>query len=455
MSPEQKVSENTEQRKIQFRNFAAMTGLDEDSMMEAARQNFVKPWDELSASQKRGRLLTGQLLQSFNKNPGNNDEYRVVAWRSLFMPTEITYAMGILPFTTEMFAAQLALSGLAGGRLETAEGSGFSPDLCSFIKTGAGAVLENILPSPDIILTTTHLCDPAAKFASYTAQKYNRPEFVLDVPYGLWSLGNNASDIRKLENAVSYVASQLEDMVEFITRETGLKLDESKLVSVIENTNAARKWLMMGNDLTLYTVPAISLGSKELNYAANLMQTWGTEEIIDVYKSRYEELQAAADSAEGDPTRPRIVWFHLRPYYRNSVLEYIEERVDIVQTQVNYVFWDELDVSDPYRAMASKMLFHPGYCPVGIRTQMIIDRMQKGDGIIAFYPKSCRHFHSSARIETEMFKKAGIPMLIIDGDCIDSRGDDFHVMKTRIDRFLKGLQSQARNDDRTISSSGI
>ena len=182
---------------------------------------------------------------------------------------------------------------------------------------------------------------------------------------------------------------------------------------------------------------------------------WRTEEIIDVYKSRYEELQAAADSAEGDPTRPRIVWFHLRPYYRNSILEYIEERVDIVQTQVNYVFWDELDVSDPYRAMASKMLFHPGYCPVGIRTQMIIDRMQKGDGIIAFYPKSCRHFHSSARIETEMFKKAGIPMLIIDGDCIDSRGDDFLVMKTRIDRFLKGLQSQARNDDRTISSSGI
>jgi benzoyl-CoA reductase/2-hydroxyglutaryl-CoA dehydratase subunit BcrC/BadD/HgdB len=144
-----------------------------------------------------------------------------------------------------------------------------------------------------------------------------------------------------------------------------------------------------------------------------------------------------------------VVWFHLRPYYRNNVLEYIEERADIVQTQVNYVFWDELDAKDPYRSMASKLLFHPGYCPVAIRTQMIIERMQKGDGIIAFYPKSCRHFHSSARIEAELFKNAGIPFLIIDGDCIDSRGDDFLVLKTRIDRFLKSLQSHTRN---TISS---
>lgn len=440
MSPEQKAIENTEQRKIQFRNFAAMTGLDEETMMEAAQQQFMRPWDELSASQKRGRLLAGQLLQSFNKNPMGSDEYKVVAWRSLFMPTEITYAMGIVPFTTEMFAAQLAMSGLQAGRLETAEGSGFSPDLCSFIKTGAGAMLEDILPTPDIILTTTHLCDPAAKFATYTAHKYNRPEFVLDVPYGLWSLGSSPSDIRKLERAVSYVSGQLEDMVGFITRETGIKMDESRLAAAIRNTNAAREWLMKGNDLTLFTSPAITLGSKELNYAANLMQTWGTEEIIDVYKSRYEELQAAAGTADGDPTRPRIVWFHLRPYYRNNVLEYIEERADIVQTQVNYVFYDELDVSDPYRAIAGKMLFHPGYCPVGIRTRMIIDRMPKGHGIIAFYPKSCRHFHSSAKIEAEMFKKAGIPMLIIDGDCIDNRGDDFLVLKTRIDRFLKMMQ---------------
>jgi hypothetical protein len=32
-------------------------------------------------------------------------------------------------------------------------------------------------------------------------------------------------------------------------------------------------------------------------------------------------------------------------------------------------------------------------------------------------------------------------MLTIDGDCIDNRGDDFLVLKTRIDRFLKSLSA--------------
>jgi hypothetical protein len=44
-------------------------------------------------------------------------------------------------------------------------------------------------------------------------------------------------------------------------------------------------------------------------------------------------------------------------------------------------------------------------------------------------------------MEAEALKKAGIPMLTIDGDCIDNRGDDFLVLKTRIDRFLKSLSA--------------
>ncbi len=454
MAPAQRVKQNTEQRKIQFGNFAAMTGLDEDAMTEAAAAQFAVPASELSASHKRGRLLADQLLRSFNKRPGQSDIYQFVAWRSLFMPTEIIYAMGIMPFTIEMFAAHLGMSGLAGGRLETAEGSGFSPDLCSFIKTGAGAMIEDILPSPDIILTTSHLCDPAAKFAAHTAHRYNRPEFVLDIPYGIWSLGSSISDIRKLNEAVGYVACQLEDMAEFITRETGIKLDMPKLTEIIGRTNEARRWLMMGNDLARYANPVISKGSKELNYAANLMQTWGTEEIVDVYRTRYEEFQAGGRSGRTASSRPRIIWFHLRPYYHNTLLGYIEDHADIVHSQVNHVFWDEMDLNDPFRSIARRVLMSPAYCPVRQRTEMIIDNMHKGEGIIAFYPKSCRHFHSSARIEAEMMKQAGIPMLTIDGDCIDNRGDDFLVLKTRIDRFFKSLRLQARDDAEPLSAQG-
>jgi hypothetical protein len=42
-------------------------------------------------------------------------------------------------------------------------------------------------------------------------------------------------------------------------------------------------------------------------------------------------------------------------------------------------------------------------------------------------------------MENEMFKKSGIPILTIDGDCVDDRGDDFPIVKTRVDRFLKSI----------------
>lgn len=436
------IEENTKQREIQFRNFAAAAGLSEDVVIEAMKSRFAKPWSELTATQKRGRLLSEQLLACYNKTPQGDVKYQRVAWRSLFMPTEILYAMDLMPFTAEMAAAQLAMSGLSAARLETAEGNGFSPDLCSFIKTCAGAMLEDIFPSPDIIFTTSHLCDPAAKFATYVSRKYGRPEFVLDIPYGVWGCSSQDMEMKKIDEAVDYVAGQLENMVEFITAHTGVKLEPARLREVINWTNEARKWLKLGNELAYYkgTTTIVMQGSKDLDYAANIMQTWGTRDIVDIYKSRYHEFKACENARQAS-SKPRIIWAHLRPYYKNDILDYIEEKADIVASMVNFVFWEELDAGDPFRSIARKTLFNPAYCPLQHRIDLYTREVQRGDGIIAFYPKSCRHFHSGARMEAEEFKKVGIPMLTIDGDCIDNRGDDFLVLKTRIDRFLKSLSA--------------
>ena len=93
------IEENTKQREIQFRNFAAAAGLTEDVVIEAMKTRFAKPWSELTATQKRGRLLSEQLLACYNKTPQGDAKYQRVAWRSLFMPTEILYAMDLMPFT--------------------------------------------------------------------------------------------------------------------------------------------------------------------------------------------------------------------------------------------------------------------------------------------------------------------------------------------------------------------
>jgi len=433
------MAENTEQRKVQFKNFLALLGIGEEAGDDYIKSRFSGPADGLKASQKRGRLLAEQFIRCYNKTKDCSEKYQFVAWRSLFMPTEIMYAMDVMPFTTEMVAAQLAIMGCQIDRIETAEENHFSQDLCSFIRTAVGSVIEDIFPMPDILITSTHLCDPSAKFGGYASMKYKRPEFVLDVPYGLYG-GVYEEDVKRIEEGVDYLSQQYKDLVRFITENTGVEFHEEKLKQVIEWSNQARKWLKMGNEFAYYTGTPTIKGSKDIDYASNLMQTWGTEEIVDVYRARYEEFVRSAESGVPVPDKPRIHWYHLKPYYKNNLLSYIEEHVRIVSSMVNYMYWDEMDPEDPFRSLARKTLMIPAYCPVSVRAEVAKKWMIEGDGIIAFYPKSCRHFHSSARIEAEIFKKANFPYLAIDGDCIDNRGDDFAIMQTRVDRFIKSMR---------------
>ncbi|MGM0419214.1 MAG: 2-hydroxyacyl-CoA dehydratase, partial [Thermodesulfobacteriota bacterium] len=162
-----------------------------------------------------------------------------------------------------------------------------------------------------------------------------------------------------------------------------------------------------------------------------------TEKIAEVYKSRYEEYKANQRSKSEDKV-PRIAWFHLRPYFKNQLMKYIDEKIEISGSQVNFVFFDSIDLSDIIRSIAKRTVMHPAYSSVTARTKIAISQIPEDtDGIIAYYPKSCRHFHGGAIMENEMFKKAGLSILTIDGDCVDDRGDDFPIVKTRVDRFLK------------------
>ncbi len=450
MNREQMIKENTEQRKVQVENLLRVNGLEGIKPSDAVKMAFPKAFEDLSPSAKRGYLNTEQFFNAYNLDTNGESTYRHVAWRSLFVPTEIMYAMGLLPFTTEMVASQLAMTGAARERIETAEAHNFSGDLCSFMKAVAGGVIENIFPTPDILITSTHLCDPSAKYSELAAHTYKRPEFILDIPYGLYDLATSGSekDLARVEEGVDYIYEQLQEMIAFITEHTGLTLESEKMRQVIQWTNEARTWLNEGNDTILAERTSARKGVRELDYAANVMQTWGTQRIVDVYKSRCKEYKANLDP-KSDNTEPRITWFHLRPYFKTPLMTYLDEKIDISSSQVNFAFWEPLDPADPIRSIARRTALHPAFSSVTARTRMAINEVSDDiDGIIAYYPKSCRHFHGGSIMENEMFKKAGVPILTIDGDCIDDRGDDFPIVKTRVDRFLKSLKKNPRNTKR-------
>lgn len=423
-------------REKQFLDFLALAREKETRATMNDHEEKIRKLDEpsdtrLSASQQRGRLLTGNLIKAYNPE-------ETVVWHSLFMPAEIFYAMDMVPYSTEMIAAGIAGAGLGRKLVETGEEYLGCRDSCSFVTCSYGGINRNILPEPDIIVTTSQLCDPEKKLARFASKTYGRKEFYIDVPYG----GRTFSGDR-YQGAVDYLAGQLREMAAFLQQETGKILDMDRLKQALDYSNQARKWFLKINDLR--QGPGLIRGAKALDFSAVLLNIWGTKEAVDIYSSLYHELVRQLESGKTREDQFRIGWIHLRPYYDNTLFDHMENRrgISVVVEEINYIFWDEFDVHSPYQSLAKKILANPAYSPIEQKFAIYQRMLQKYriDGIIGFAHKGCRHYYSAVHLAMQRMKNI-VPMLVIDGDCIDPRAYSFPLLQTRIDSFVEMMESK-------------
>jgi len=389
------------------------------------------PFYTLKASQKRAQLTTNLFLKAY-------DEKSKVAFRNVIMPTEIFYAMDIVPVCVETVCALLANFNVTLQCLDSAEQNNYSRDICSFTRCTLGAAIENYLPTPDFLACTSYYCDDSTKLFYTLSKKYEKDFFLLDIPYD----HNNV-------NAVHYLENQLKEMVESIEKTLNRKIDMDKLSEAIRLSNEARYYFVKLNELRT-KIPAPIGGGEAIDYAAILAFTWGSKEIVDVYKTFYEEVKHKVENSDKPPQKRkiRILWRHLRPYYNNSLFDFIENEcdVEVAFEEVNFIYWGEMDPDEPYRSLAKKLLANP---PVGDFQRWIgvtlnlIDKYNI-DGIISFNHWGCRQLCSGEGILKDILNKKGIPMIQIGGDCIDSREFSFAQLKTRIQAFLEMIKERNR-----------
>jgi benzoyl-CoA reductase/2-hydroxyglutaryl-CoA dehydratase subunit BcrC/BadD/HgdB len=374
----------------------------------------------LSASQKRINVTAKFFKKSYREDTR-------VAYRSVIMPTEIFFAMDMVPVCPEAVSAILASSLLGPYVLNIAEENHYSRDVCSFTRCAVGAAIDNFLPTPDFLASTSYYCDNTNKLFSILGKMYGKDCFLLDIPYDY-----------KSENSLDYLTAQLKAMTSLIEEGSGNKLDPEKLARTINLTNEAREYFIKVNELRT-SVPAPISGGEAIDFAALLAFTWGSEEMVDLCKTLYEEVKEKVETNADAPKtydRPRILWRHLRPYYDNSLIDFIEKDMncDIVFEEINYIHWGEMDPDDPFRSLARKLILNS---PVGPIEHWIEDSFgllekYRVNAVISFNHWGCRQLSSTNQIFKDELKKRGIPALELGGDCIDNRNYSFQQMKTRM-----------------------
>ena len=361
-----------------------------------------------------------------------------LVWRNLFFPTEVLNALGTRSLTLETYAALFARSQHKIKKaFDKAACKGFSGETCSFLR-----VLEGTeLPRPAFGVSTSQPCQQGERIFRDLGRNYG----LSDRFFSLQTPAVGAHDTL----AVEHLAEELERSVELMEKALNLKMDPKRLAEACELSNEARHYSQLANELRFNSPPLIR-GGQAIYFASIFSQLWGRPELVDIQKKLYEELlqirEEIGDSVKIEDTH-RLLWLHLPPFYDTSLLDYIEvnRRAPIVFEEVNFVGWEPLDPADPYRSLARKILT-VGFMDPALRVKTIVDHASKVhyNGCILYnhgFGRCSMADSSFVKHLREELNKAAIPLLVLDGDCVDPTIDPCST-ETKISAYIEALNEQ-------------
>jgi benzoyl-CoA reductase/2-hydroxyglutaryl-CoA dehydratase subunit BcrC/BadD/HgdB len=364
---------------------------------------------------------------------GNN----TVAWCGLAVPFDLLNVLGITSCFVEFVGAVLAATGTADPFLEEAVQAGFVGDTCGYHRTVMGAARKNIMPEPDFLIATTCPCSGGIAIMENLADLFDKDLFVLNVPQ------------EDSEQNVAYLADQIRDMVEFVTRHTGEPLDEDKLRQTVESTNRTRK-IMKDVYQLAQNIPSPTDGRLLTNFGLVMPLFCGTEAATEIAQAYKDEFTARVDN--GIPGVPdeklRLLWIQNRIQFNNPLVELLEKeyQANIVSDELNDIFWDPIDPQDPYPGMARRAIAIPlnGSIQRRIRHLQKLARAYSLDGAINPCNWGCRQGTGARGLISDGLKEIGVPVLNLEVDCVDKRNFAEGQLRTRVEAFVEMLESRPR-----------
>jgi len=359
-----------------------------------------------------------------------------VVWMSAFTPVELAYAMDAVPLLPEIVAALVSYLGWAP-RVMAGGNAVLSTDVCSFYRCALGLALEDYLPPPDIVVSSSHLCDGANKFFSYLAKRYGCPHLLLDIPY----YGG--------EQAKEYVMEQVHTLMRAMEQVLGKRASRERLSQVISLSNQARNWHQRVNR-TRMAKPSPFPGSEGLSYVAG-MGFWspGSDWGVRFFSSLAVDLAERVKDRKGylPQERHRVIWLHhIRPYYQNDIFELLSHLgVAVCFEEANYLYWPPLDPFRPVEALAKKLLSNVWAGPLDRRIAAVKSMVSdyKADGVIHFSHWGCRQSCGGASIIGDVLKTQNIPYMILHGDGADPDNYFPGQTRTRLQAFVEILSASA------------
>ena len=356
-----------------------------------------------------------------------------VGYGSLFIPYEVLNSLNLKLVLPEVMGGFTAGLGVTGKTLSCAANNWYSADLCTFHRSASGAAIMNLFPKPDFIVCSNLACDAACKSFEEMAHKFKIEDrfYLIDIPYE-----NN-------KTSLAFLAGQIKNIFFDIADKLKIKPDIENLKKAIGYSNQLRKHLLKVNKIRerLFDYPQYFNG---LSYILPLFGLAGTRQAASLYRIMEKELKGRLAGQHSDRKMKKILWMHLKPYFSNDIFNILEASgCRVVCEEITDVFWEEMDPNTPFESLAKKMLSNPlrGNGKNRIKAILSMAERYEIDAAVLFSHWGCRQSNGLARILKDRLAEKRIPLLILDGDCVDKNNFSSGQLKTRIEGFAEIINS--------------
>ena len=394
---------------------------------------------------RSGAELTGLMLEHYTRalDPGHSQP---VAWVTSGAPVELLRAMDVIAVYPENLGALYAWQG-AVPLCEAAEALGYNRDLCSYARISLGAAAAPELAPlggpgrPDLLIACNNICGTVVKWFEALARQFNVPLFVLDTPF----LYGDAI----ASHALAYVAGQLEDLIRWLERVAGRRLDRARLDEALALSNETVALWREIRYLCRARPSPLSAPDLFVTMAA-IVVLRGTPEAVAFYRQLRDEaterVRLGISAVDGE--RFRLLWDNIAIWPRiYHFFSQFARRGACFVADTYTGAWDvEVEPGDPLESLARTYLGIFLNRSLAYRAERMAGLIREFgcDGFVMHSNRSCKPFSlGQAAARRRVAAATGVPGLLFEADMCDTRAYAEEPIANRVQAFLEALEGRA------------
>lgn len=327
---------------------------------------------------------------------------------------------------------------LCHAMIDLAESKGMPPDLCSADKSAVGAIRRGLYPEPVCCVGINTPCDAQVVSTQAMAELADKPFFIIDVPY--WDD----------ERAIAHVARQIGELIVFLEKHLGRKLDWDRMAQACGYSNrtaeAMWEWLDWRRQVPL------AQSSKLVGFGLIL-------HLLVMGTPRGERLaRALAEDARdlyrgGGPPfeeQVRAIWYQDSVWTDIQIYDWMERElgltvpIDIFGYYANEGLIDTSSEEAILGGLARKLVkCQPmarqfrGNIEMYISDFLHLHEAYSADcGIFAGHV-ACKHAWGGIGLFREACRDRDIPLLVFEFDMFDARITPREAIQAELRRFVE------------------